>query len=287
MIWLGEERGFLPDWATQRWVQLTGRRVSFDEAPWLVGPTGLTTGIGATAIERAAKSEGLVAVDQRSTCGLIPNLSQLRAAGFEPGRVSPQVRAFYEQTSRYEIDVRSGWTGLFRPFGRLLTHIFARRLQQLNVPLSPLDLRLHVASSITQYVRPDDGRPVYAAWIRQMVGSGDVLYAAAYSTTQIPGHDGTCVKVVFPLPNGNAIVFMRPLAHEDGSMSLVSEGSRFGDPGFYFTIAAKGAALIVRYLRSFRDVITVSQIDNEVRADQSFTLWGKDVLFLRYWMTRK
>lgn len=287
MVWLGEDRGFLSDWATQRWVQLTGRKVSLDEAPWLLGPTGFTTGIGATAIERAAKSEGLVSVDQRRTCGLIPNFSELSAASFDPSRVSPEVRDFYEQTSRYEIDVWSRWTGMFQPFGRLLSHIFARRLQQLNVPLTAMDTSHGIASSITQYVRPNTGRPVYAAWIRKMIRSGDVLYAAAYSTTQIPGYCGACVKVVFPLPNGNAIVFMRPFAHDDGSMSLVSEGSRFGDPGFYFTIMAKGPALIARYLRSFRDVITVSEIDNEIHADQSFTLWGMNVLFLRYRMTRK
>jgi hypothetical protein len=286
MIWLGEERGFLSDWVTQRWVQLTGRKLSFNEAPWLLGPTGLTSGVGVSAIEKAAKSQGLVPLDHQSTCGLIPDFTELRAENFDPGRVSPGVRAFYEQTSRYEIDVRSEWKGLFRPFGSLLARIFGRRLQQLNVPLSPLDTSLGIASSVTPYVRPHDGKQAYTAWIREIIGSGDVLYAAAYSTTQIPGHDGPCVKVVFPLPNGNAIVIMRPLVHEDGSMSLVSQGFRFGDPGFYFTITARGSALVARYLRSFRDVITVYEIDDEIRANQFFTLWDRDVLYLRYRMTR-
>lgn len=286
MIWLGEERGFLSDWVTQRWVQLTGRTVSFDEAPWLVGPTGLTSGIGVSAIEQAAKSEGLVPLDNQSSYGLIPDFSELRAEHFDPGRVSLGVRAFYEQTSRYEIDVRSEWRGLFRPFGSLLAQVFGRRLQQLNVPLSPLDTSLGISSSVTQYVRPHDGRPAYTAWIRKMIRTGDVLYAAAYSTTEIPGHDGMCARVVFPLPNGNAIVLMRPAVHEDGSMSLVSEGARFGDPGFYFTIKTEGSAIVARYLPSFRDVITVFEVDSGIRADHFFTLWGTDVLYLRYRMTR-
>ena len=33
-----------------------------------------------------------------------------------------------------------------------------------------------------------------------------------------PGRQGQCVRVVFPLPNGNAIVLMRPEAHAEGSL---------------------------------------------------------------------
>ena len=286
MIWLGEHRGFLSDWATQRWVQLTGRKYSFDEAPWLVGPTGPTSGIGAGAIERAAECEGLVPLDQRSTSGLIPHFSELRGQSFDPERISPGVRAFYEQTSRYEIDVWSQWRGLFQPFGSLLARIFSRRLQQLNVPLAPLDTSMGIASSVTQYARPPDDRTAYTAWIRKIIGSGDILFAAAYSTTRIPGHDGPCVRVVFPLPNGNAIVLMKPVVHEDGSMSLVSKGARFGDPGFYFTIRTEGSALVARYLQSLRDLITVFALNNEVRANHVLTLWGRDVLQLHYRMRR-
>ena len=51
-----------------------------------------------------------------------------------------------------------------------------------------------------------------------------------------PRATGPCVKTVFPLPNGNAIVILRPEAQADGSLVLLSDGHRFGDPGFYFTV---------------------------------------------------
>ena len=46
MLWLGQKRGYLSDWLTQRWVQLTGRRVSLADVPWLAGPVGGTREIG-------------------------------------------------------------------------------------------------------------------------------------------------------------------------------------------------------------------------------------------------
>jgi hypothetical protein len=42
MIWLGEQRGCLTDWLTQRWVIATGRKISLTEYPWLEGPIGKT-----------------------------------------------------------------------------------------------------------------------------------------------------------------------------------------------------------------------------------------------------
>jgi hypothetical protein len=44
------------------------------------------------------------------------------------------------------------------------------------------------------------------------------------------------VKVTFPLPNGNASVFLDPVAHRDGSLELVSAEHEFGGSGFYFVV---------------------------------------------------
>jgi hypothetical protein len=43
-MWLGERRGNLIDWLTQRWVCATGRRVDLAAEPWLAGPVGQTRG---------------------------------------------------------------------------------------------------------------------------------------------------------------------------------------------------------------------------------------------------
>ena len=50
MIWLGAQRGYLTDWITQKWVQITGRRVALDRDNWLAGPVGDPKGIGAGSV---------------------------------------------------------------------------------------------------------------------------------------------------------------------------------------------------------------------------------------------
>lgn len=282
MLWLGPRRGYLTDWVTQRWVRATGRRVALVDAPWLDGPAGEPRGIGADYFERLAEREGL-ALRRPPDAGLLADFSALDAPDFDRRAVTPAVAAFYERTAAYELDSWAEWTGAFRPFGRLLARLFSRRLQQLNVPLSGLDTSRGVTSEVLQLVDPRTGAVRYTAWLRRLVGSGDVLYAGSYGLAFVPGRRGACVKVVFPLPNGNAIVVMRPVAHGDGSFSVVSAGARFGDPGFYFTVRDGDGAVWTRYVASLKESIRVYEGEHgTVRADHALTLWGMTFLRLHY-----
>jgi hypothetical protein len=282
MVWLGERRGYLTDWSTQRWVQLTGRRVRLADAPWLAGPAGSPRGIGADFFTALAQHEGL-AVRRSAAAGLVPDFAALAAPDFDPRTVDPAIAAFYAHTAAYELDSWAEWGGAFRPFGRLLALLFSRRLQQLNVPLTGLDTSRGVTSEVLQLVDPLDGAVRYTAWVRRLVGSGHVLYAGSYSLAAVPGRPGTCVKVVFPLPNGNAIVLMRPVANPDGSFTVVSAGTGFGDPGFYFTVQAASGEVWARYVASLRESIRVYPAENDgVRADHTLTLWGATFLRLHY-----
>jgi hypothetical protein len=285
LLWLGETRGYFSDWLTQRWVQITGRRAALSDVPWLAGPVGGTRGIGRDFFAQLAADEGL---EQRRSGdrGLVQNFEMLAAPDFDPGNVTRAVQEFYRRTSAYELDSWAEWCGAFRPFGVALAALFSRRLQQLNVPLSGLDTSRGVTSDVLQLVDPMTGEVRQTAWIRQLLGSGNVLYAGSYSLVDVPGRRGTCVKVVFPLPNGNAAVIMRPTANSDGSMSLVSAGRQFGDPGFYFTVAVPGRRdeIWTRYLRALQESIRVyaDPAGTGVRADHVLTLWGVTFLRLHY-----
>jgi len=283
MIWLGESRGYLSDWVTQQWVRLTGRRVDFADEPWLLAPVGKARGIGASYFDDLAGETGLVVRRGPAERGLVPAFEALRGPGFDPARVDPAVAAFYERTSAYEIDAWAEWCGAFRPLGRLLAVLFARRLQQLNVPLSALDTSRGMTSEVLQLVDPASGTVRHTAWVRRLLGSGNVLYAGSYSVCRVPGCDSPCVRVVFPLPNGNAIVLMRPVAHGEGSFSVVSAGERFGEPGFYFTVRRAGGGAWVRYVKALRESIRVYPAEEgAVRADHTLTLWGATFLRIHY-----
>lgn len=281
MLWLGDARGNLADWLTQRWVQATGRRIDLATTPWLRGPVGNTRQIGSTYFAELAAAEGLEYRPARH-CGLIADFHDLAATDFDPAAVDPAVVDFYSRTAEYELDSWAEWCGTFRPFGSMLAALFSRRLQQLNVPLSGLDTSRGVTSEIVQLIDPRTGDVRHTAWIRLLLGSGNVLYAGSYSLARVPGREGVCIKVVFPLPNGNGIVLMRPVLHSDGSLSVVSAGRAFGDPGFYFTV--HGANRVwARYVASLRVSIHVyPAADGAVRADHVLTVWGITFLRLHY-----
>jgi hypothetical protein len=195
------------------------------------------------------------------------------------------VARFYERTATYELDAWAQWCGLFKPFGWLLAVLFSRRLQQLNVPLSGLDTSRGVTSEILQFIDPGTSALRHTAWYRRLPGTGHVLYAGFYSVCALPGHGDPCVKVVFPLPNGNAIVIMRTEVPPDGSLVLISAGDRFGEPGFSFTVHGDRGTVWARYVRALREKIHVFQAEGGLlRADHNITYFGATFLRLHYRM---
>ena len=283
MLWLGEGRGYLSDWATQLWVRMTGQPVNLARNDWLSGPLGKTRGIGPGYFSELAQENRLQILTDDQAKGLVRSIHDLAGPDFDPGTVDVGVADFYERTSAYELDAWSEWSGAFRPFGWLLAFLFSRRLQQLNVPLSPLDTALGMTSQVLYLVDPVTTTVVYTAWLRELSGTGNVLYAGTYSVCRIPGASGPCLKVVFPLPNGNAIVLMKPESAGDGSLALVSRGRGFGDPGFYFVVHGTDDFAWARYVRALRETIRVYvDANSEARADHELFLWGATFLRLNY-----
>lgn len=275
------------DWVTQRWVQATGWRVSWEEHPWLEAPVGDTRRIGADFFRRFAERQGLEVVAAGPPRGLLDRFADLEGPTFRSADVAPAVAGFYEQTSEYSFDVWSEWSGAFRPFGGLLAALFSRRLQQLNVPLSPLETRLGITSEVLKLKRPD-GTTACTAWVRDSVATQRTLYAGSYSACRVPGFEGPCVKVAFPLPNGYALVVLWPESHAGGALTIHSAGRRFGDPGFYFYVESAPGHGWARYVASFKERIHVFVDPRSVlRTDHELRLWGRTFLRLHYRMERR
>lgn len=286
--WLGSSRGYLSDWITQQWVKITGEDIDLHSNEWLIGPIGEASGIGGDYFRRLAQKEGLDLESKLSAAGLIDRFSELQSENFRADQVDQHVRDFYERTSHYDLDVWADWSSVFRPFGRLLAYVFSRRLQQLNVPLSSLEASKGMTSEVIKLVDPNSRRVKYTAWLRHLVDTGNVLYAGCYSTCKLPGFDGVCVKVVFPLPNGNAVVIMKTGLAEDNSLILSSIGERFGDPGFYFVVYDQGGVAFAKYVRAMRESIHVYKAESStIRADHVLKLFGLTFLRLHYRMNKR
>jgi hypothetical protein len=286
VIWLDERRGELVDWATQKWVRITGQRVALADAPWLVGPCGTARGIGADFFERWGESRGMRVLPPSPDDGLVGGLALLAGPSFDPRTVHPSIDDFYAHTAAYDLRIASRWSGPFRAFGWLVARMFSLRLAQLNMPMSNRELHGGFESRI---VRLSDahGQVRHTAWVRTAVETGRPAFVGEYGTVLIPGHAGPCIKVVFPLPNGNAIIVLRPRADANGGLSLVSDGQRFGDPGFYFTVLAEPDHAWVRYVRTMKEGLSVRARDGALAATHRFTVFGLPFLELSYDITRK
>jgi hypothetical protein len=287
-LWLGPRRGYLMDWITQLWVRSTGRTIALREETWLSGPFGGTRTIAATYFEELARDSALTLIVDPADAGLLDDFSVLESETFSVDAVHPAIKDFYERTTQYELDVWSQWHGVFKPFGRLIAALFSRRLQQLNLPLSPLDTSRGITSRILRMIDAT-GEHVGTGWLRTMVATQSVIYAGVYSTCLPSGFPGRCMKVVFPLPNGNATVIMKPLNNANGSLTLLSSGHGIGEPGFYFVVRKDGddstRQAHIRYLRAMRESIHI-YVDaaGALRADHDLRLWGKTFVKIHYHM---
>lgn len=268
----------LQDWLSQLWVMARGRKIDPAQTAWLIGPFGDVDVIADHYIQRLARDESLT-IERFSPGGLLESAQDL--LGSDAPRLDPRIRAFYEHTARHELEVWSQWSPLFRPFAALVQILYSRRLQQLNLPLDPLDTSRGITSEVVK-LRDRSGAVRYSIWLRHLKTTGRVIYSGIYMTTSIP--DGRrCAKIVFPLPRGNATVIMAPSVDDDGGLDLVSRGERFGHPGFYFLLRDSRSRHWAQYIRSFRERITVYvDGDGSLRADHALSLWGLTALRLHY-----
>src|SRR5260370_15550240 len=210
-------------------VRLTGRKIRRSDALWLncyLGEPGL---IGTGIYQRIAEHEQLK-LRMPPTAGLIPDFAALRGPSFDPGAVDSRIRHFYEHAAEYHLEVWSEVYFVGRFFLWLLVEFLSRRMDQLNCPISSLELARGMTSEVVQLYEPATERVASTGWLRRRKSTGRVIYAGIYSTIRIPREENPCVKVTFPC-RGSANVYLRPVAHADGSVGLDSSCSRVGTSG--------------------------------------------------------
>jgi len=169
----------------------------------------------------------------------------------------------------------------------LLVEFISRQMDQLNFPISSLEVAKGMTSEIAQLRDPATGELRYTGWLRRFRSNGKVIYAGLYSTTKLPGEDTACVKVTFPC-YGSSSVYLRPEVHADGSFGLRSDGAAFGRAGFYRVLESGTDAWRVRNFKTLHEIFHVYvDEDGVLRTDHTITFVGLTILRLHYKMTRR
>jgi hypothetical protein len=260
----------------------TSRRVNLETVPWLVGPSAGARLVGHGWVERAAAELG-GRVTRGPDHGLLPSFAALTGPGFDPHDVDPRIVDFYEHTSGWRMDLWSEWSAVAWPFGRAITALWARRLQQLSLPMHPLDFSFGMNSTVV-HIHDRDDRVVSSAWLRTMRKTGDASYSGQYGITTLPGAAQPSVRVVFPLPRGSLAVFLAPSA-DAGGMHLHSPIGPFGTDGAYLALVRDDNSLNVRRVPIAEHFHLYIDDDGNVRTDHALRLWRAPALRLHYRMT--
>jgi len=265
-------------------VRLAGRRVKRKDAPWLNCVLGKPGVIGTGVYQRIAEEQNL-AVGMPPDAGLIPDFGALRGPSFDPDTIDPRIRHFYQHTALYHLEV---WSEVYLA-GKfvlwLLVEFISQWMDQLNFPISSMEMARGMTSEIVQLRERESGKLAHTGWLRRFRSTGKVIYAGLYSDAKLPGEDGPCVKVTFPC-YGSSSVYLRPCGYPDHSFGLVSTGGAFGKSGFYRIVEAGPDAWKVRCFTTLHEIFHV-YVDEEgvLRTDHEIRFVGLTILRIHYKMT--
>ena len=269
-------------WIIRLWLRVTGRKIDVAEHPWLDGPQGGAGYIGEAFFSEYAKANGYE-TSQPAGAGLINDFSKLSPTP-QP-QLHPRVAHFYEHTADYSLDVWSQWYYPWKPFAWLLIRIVSHEINQLNIPLRPLDTSMGMSNNVILLKKPGAAEQSLACWLRKTNLKNKVVYSGFYAHKNVNGE--SLVRVVFPLPKGNVTVLLHPVYLPDGSFQLVSNGRKFGKSGYYRVLGLGDGKVKVRLLPLHEVIHVYESPDGELRTDHVFSFWGMKMLKLHYRMRLK
>lgn len=228
------------DLATRRFWRWRGRPVELGGThSWLNAVRSPRSEVGEDWLLGAAKESGGELLRRQPDAGLLSDMTLLDGPGFDSARLRPEIRDFYENTTRWRLEVWTEWNPLFIPAGELLAKYFGRRVKQLAIPTRPLEVALGMDSEIS-LITDASGEQAGAAWIRRLRSTGEYLYSGYYRPQLLPSTPQPSVNVAFPLESGNVQVFLRPRTGRGGSLLMDSGPGEFGDHGTYVVVQDGG-----------------------------------------------
>lgn len=239
--------------------------------------------VGEEWLDREASRLNAHVTQPAADAGLLASMALLDHQDFAPELIHKVIRDFYERTARWRLDAWVGWSPIAWPVGWLLSTVFARRLQQLALPLRSLDLTHGMTSTVVPIQH--ESQQIAAMWLRRLRSTGATVFSGLYRVVRLPATGEPAVQVVFPLPLGRLVVVLRPESADNGDFVLASTGSVWGGPGAYLVVERGG--------RSWARQVPLHErfhlyIDDEqtLRTDHHLWLGRMPVVRLHYRLTQ-
>ena len=216
--------------------------------------------------------------------GILASLDSLDGPAFDPDRVHPLIREFYEHTSRFRLSIVPEWRQWMKPGYELFKRTVAQPLGQAAIPSNLEEAQRGMVSTIDTISLDGDEEIDIRGWIRTFADSGKPIYVGIY--TSFRHEDRGYVSVGFPIPGANFTATLEPRNAGEHDFVLSSR-SRLPFPGHYLSsVDSDRDALTVLKLLYFQERIFVHVSGGELRTDHSFSLAGQRFLTLRYEIER-
>jgi hypothetical protein len=266
-------------------VELLAERVKAEDLPFVVPLESRSRYVGTGYVRELAEVLGGEYVPDARDVGIVASLDELAGPDFDPAAVDPRVRAFYERTTRYTLDIVPEWRLWVRPGYLLYRTVVARPLGQANVPMNQRETLRGIRSRIDTIRLPRQEGVAVRGWIRSFVDNDEPIYVGIYTTYRHQGRG--FVSVGFPLPQASFTATLVPRARPGGGLVLTSR-SELGQAGHYLTyIDPETRELTTVAVPGFAEQLDVHVRDGELLAEHAFWVFGFPFLVLHYRLTPK
>jgi len=266
-------------------VELLAEGVSAEDLPFVVPLEARTRYVGTGYVRDLAAVLGGDYHADAADVGIVSSLDELAGPDFDPSGIDSRVRDFYEQTTRFALDIVPQWRLWVRPGYLLYRTLVARPLGQANVPMNQREAQRGIRSRIDTISRTGDGVISIRGWIRSFVDNDEPIYVGIYTTYRREGHG--YVSVGFPLPQASFTATLAPKSRPDGGLILTSR-SNTAQPGHYLTyVDPQTRKLTTLAIQGFAEQLDVYVEDGQLRAEHAFRLFGLPFLVLHYRIQRK
>ena len=265
-------------------VRVTAEEVPASELQYVVPFEARSRYVGSDYVEQLAKARGGTFRRNPPDVGILASLDSLQGPTFDPSRVHPLIREFYEHTSRFRLSIIPEWRRWMKPGYELFKLVVAEPLGQAAIPSNIEEAQRGMVSTIDT-IALDGGEEIdIRGWIRTFADSGKPIYVGIY--TSFRHQDRGYVSVGFPIPNANFTATLLPCNTNEHDFVLTSR-TDLVFPGHYLSsIDSKRDALTVLKLLYFQERIFVYVTDGELKTDHSFYLAGQRFLTLHYEIER-
>jgi hypothetical protein len=266
-------------------VSLLADRVRAEDLPFIVPLEAHSRYVGTGYVRELAAVLGGSYVPDAHDVGIVASLDELAGPDFDPAVVDPQVREFYEHTTRFRLDIVPQWRLWVRPGYLLYRTLVARPLGQANVPMNQRETQRGIRSRIDTIAPPERDVVAVRGWIRSFADTDEPIYVGIYTTYR--HGDRGYVSVGFPAPQSSFTATLVPRARPGGGLVLTSR-SDLDHPGHYLAyIDPSTRDITALAVHGFAEELDVYVQDGQLQADHAFWVFGLPFLVLHYQIHRK